>query len=200
MITATIEHFTSFNKQFLFRLYVLVYVLLNNVCKKTEGISANLREDRKVESISAGVVEAQVQVKFSNLVHGILRQGPRSDIGVGDHTFFTGGLGDDSNTLLYGPAQQNLGRGLVMSLSNGADSIMLKKRSSLDSTVDTKGNERSRSEGTVSSDLDTLFLDPVDQGGLLEVRVKFNCSTWLDHDILCRKHTLNNTYLEEQQA
>lgn len=93
---------------------------------------------------------------------------------VGGHTSFAGRLGDDSDTLLYGPAQQNLGIGLVVSLSNRGDDIVLKERSSGDSLVNTEGDEGGRTEGAVSSDLNALFLDPLDQGALLKVGVEFN--------------------------
>jgi hypothetical protein len=65
---------------------------------------------------------------------------------VGDHTSLARRLGDDSDTLLYGPAQQNLGIGLVVSLSNGGNGIVLKERSSSDSVVNTERNEGSRTE------------------------------------------------------
>jgi len=93
---------------------------------------------------------------------------------VGDHTSLARRLGDDSDTLLYGPAQQNLGIGLVVSLSNSGNGIVLKERSSGDSLVNTEGDEGGRTEGAVSSDLDSLFLDPLDEGALLKVGVKFN--------------------------
>jgi hypothetical protein len=51
---------------------------------------------------------------------------------------------------------------------------VLKKRSSSDSLVDTKGNERGRTEGAVCSDLDALLLNPLDQSVLLKVGVKFD--------------------------
>lgn len=65
---------------------------------------------------------------------------------VGDHTSLAGGLGDDSDTLLYGPAQQNLGIGLVVSLGNFGNDIVLKERSSLDSMVNTERDEGGRTE------------------------------------------------------
>lgn len=40
--------------------------------------------------------------------------------------------------------------------------------------VDTEGNEGSRTEGAVGSDLYTLLLDPLDQNVLLEVGMEFN--------------------------
>lgn len=126
------------------------------------------------DTYSSRVVESQVLVQRADGLDLSGLQVPGSDIQVLRQAVWVVALGDDSDVALRGPAQQHLGRGLAMLLSNGLDSGVLEQERGLLSVLQLQLKEAQRAEGGVSSHGNAFLLDVVDQTSLGQVGVVLN--------------------------
>jgi len=80
-----------------------------------------------VETVVDGRVELEVLVKSRDLLNLGLLHIPASDLEVLLETVLVVGLGDDSNSTLSGPSEEDLCRGLVVLLGEASDHLVLKE-------------------------------------------------------------------------
>lgn len=80
-----------------------------------------------VETVVDGRVELEVLVKSRNLLNLGLLHIPASNLEVLLKTVLVVGLGDDSNTTLSGPSEEDLCGSLVVLLGETSDYLVLKE-------------------------------------------------------------------------
>lgn len=143
--------------------------------KKVRETTDYLVKDGQVNTVGRfhGVVEAQALLQSGDSFHVASIQGPAKEIKVGLHAALVHTLGDDHNLALNRPAEKDLGSRLAVLLGDLGDNFVLQQGLGV-LTGAGHLNVGGRTEGRVGHDLDTLLLDPVDQAGLLEVRVQFD--------------------------
>lgn len=121
-----------------------------------------------------GLVELEVQVHLGNASIVLLVNVKGSAVEVLLHNGRARGLGDDSETLLGGPSEEDLGRGLVVLLGEALEEIMLHEGRDGLGAVHVELDEAGRAEGRVGGDGDALLLGEADELGLLKVGVKLD--------------------------
>lgn len=119
-----------------------------------------------------GVVHAVVDVKSADGLHVSITELERGDVEVAEETVLVVGLGDDSETLLDSPAEENLCGGLAVGLGNRTDGVVLEEGGKV--TVHVELTVRLRAEGGVGSDSDIKGLAKGNEPLLGEVRVELD--------------------------
>lgn len=132
----------------------------------------HLCEDGAVEAVVGGIVEAEVSVELVDSLNILIIE---LEVEVGHVLGQVLGaitLGDDSNTALGRPAEEDLRSGHAVLLSNGVDGLVVEEKLNTLETVHTLDLlEALGTEGGVGSDLDTLALSPLNELALSKVGV-----------------------------
>lgn len=146
---------------------------------------ANLTEEEEVRVVKTVVdrsVEALVEVKARDLVNLGLAEVEVGDLQVLLETALVVGLGNDSNSALSGPSEENLGCGLSVLVGNLLDQVVLEEERSVLGALHVKLVVRRGTEGGVGSDVDVVLLADVDELLLDEVWVVLDLES-LGHDL-----------------
>ncbi|KAI6756630.1 hypothetical protein HG530_011228 [Fusarium avenaceum] len=132
------------------------------------------RRSRASQTYVGGLVELEVEVHSGDTLHVLLVDVPADTAEVLLHVLGVGALGDDSKTLLGGPAEEDLGGGLVVLGGEASEDLVLHERRSGLGNVHVELHEASRAEGGVGSHSNALSLGKADKVGLLVVGVKLD--------------------------
>jgi len=89
--------------------------------------SSFLGEDGDVEAVVDGVVEAETSVETADGLNLILSKIEAADVEVLGKTVLVVGLGDNGNTTLSGPSEQDLASRLVVLFGNLLDSLVVEE-------------------------------------------------------------------------
>lgn len=118
------------------------------------------------------VVQAEVEVQAVDLLHLLGRELEAGDLEVAEQAVMVVRLGDDSQTLLNSPAEEDLSRGLLGLLRDGGDDIVREKAGN--TVVGTELEVALRAERRVSGDGDAELLAESNEFLLGEVGVELD--------------------------
>lgn len=141
----------------------------------------SLCEDVECSKVVCGVIESEVSVKSADRLQLLLCKVELSNVQVLLQTLLVVALGDDSNSSLGAPSQEDLSRGLVVLLSESSDGGVLEEDRGVLGLLPVELNEGLWAEGRVCGNGNTLGLSQLDESGLDEVWVVLDLeSGWAD--------------------
>jgi hypothetical protein len=117
------------------------------------------------------VVEPQSLVQAADLLDLILLQVEAAHVQVLRKTALVVALGDNGNTALSGPAQQDLRRALAVSVGDGLHDLVVKQHGGVLCLLHVELDERQRAERAVGGHGDVALLAELEEGLLGEVGV-----------------------------
>lgn len=158
---------------------VLVIAVSFFLCLGTNA--SKRRNGRMVGTYVCGVIESEVSVKSADRLQLLLCKVELSNVQVLLQTLLVVALGDDSNSSLGAPSQEDLSRGLVVLLSESSDGGVLEEDRGVLGLLPVELNEGLWAEGRVCGNGNTLGLSQLDESGLDEVWVVLDLeSGWAD--------------------
>jgi hypothetical protein len=111
------------------------------------GQSSFLGEDGDVEAVVDGVVEAETSVEGTDGLNLVLGKVEAADIKVLGKTVLVVGLGNNGNTTLGGPSEQDLAGRLAVLVGNLLDSLVVEEERGVVCSLHLQLNKGSRAEG-----------------------------------------------------
>ena len=127
----------------------------------------------------SGIVEAHGNIEAVDGVDLLLGEVELDVVQVLSHEDGVSSLGDDDDTLLGRPPEEDLSRSPVVCLGDGVDSLVLEEQRALVRTLPVELTEGEGTEGRVSHNSNLLRLSELDKVLLDEVRVVL-CKTTVE--------------------
>lgn len=107
----------------------------------------SLGEDGDVEAVVDGVVEAETSVESADGLDLVLSKIEAADVKVLSKAVLVVGLGDDGDTTLSGPSQQDLTSRLVVLVGNLLDDLVVEEKRGVVCSLHLQLNKGSGTEG-----------------------------------------------------
>lgn len=106
-----------------------------------------LGKDGDVEAVVDGVVEAETSVKAADGLNLVLSKIEAADVEVLGETVLVVGLGDNGNTTLGGPSEQDLASRLVVLVGDLLDNLVVEEKRGVVCSLHLQLDKGSRAEG-----------------------------------------------------